>query len=306
MSDFFVFSPSGIQFKAFPDLRLSLEEGWRRTFGSDINLSPTSPDGHHVDLEARTIRSVAEAMEVLTTMLNRDQAVGYFLDVLATIAGVRRFAGESDQSLRQRIYASDKQSLATYTGMLTYLQNTLGPDISLSINDGSSVEYDMELGSIRVIVPATNASTDDEIASAIWFCKPAGIRTVGNSLGIVVDRAGKSRVVHFSRPFDTMFDVRVRVSLYSEENFPSNGNEIISGQIRDWSLGEGKFSEPAFFPGTDVIPQRFLVPILSAVPGILDAKVFVKKSSSDDWMDGVIQVQPEEKAVINDIAVEVI
>ena len=51
MSQFFEYTDSGIRFKGFQDLRKSLVESWEATFGEDIDTSPTSPDGHHIDLD---------------------------------------------------------------------------------------------------------------------------------------------------------------------------------------------------------------------------------------------------------------
>ena len=62
MADFFDYNANGVIFKGFPDVKSSLETAWKATFGDEIDLTPDSPDGHHVDLEAKTVSSVIEGV----------------------------------------------------------------------------------------------------------------------------------------------------------------------------------------------------------------------------------------------------
>ena len=126
MSQFFEFTPSGIKFKGFQEIRTSLKDAWETTFGVQLDDSPTSPDGHHIDLEAATVNSVAEMIQAVCTTMNREQATGQYLDLLAAFLGLQRNDGETDAELRARMDVADRSGMATYDGMLTYLRNHLG------------------------------------------------------------------------------------------------------------------------------------------------------------------------------------
>lgn len=297
MSDFFEYTDSGIRFKGFQDIRSELKTAWRVTFGNDIDLSPTSPDGHHVDLEARTINSVSEALELLTSSMNRNQAKGQFLDFLASFLNIRRAEGETDAQLLKRMDESDGIGYATFGGMLTYLQNELGGDIALAVNDESLTRDEMPPHTFRVTVPASNQSSDTKIGNAIWKCKPAGIKSVGNNSVNVTDAAGRTQVVYFSRPVDLPFCVKVSLSLYKEEDFPADGTELVKKAIVEWVSAN-------YRPGTDVIPARFLVPIFS-VQGISGAEISVRLSSSQTWSSDTISISSEAMAVIDEVTVSV-
>lgn len=304
-SGFFVFNDGGVKFSGFPELRSVLENRWKATFGDDIDLSPTSPDGHHVDLEARTISSVLEGLELITSGMNRQQATGLFLEFLAAFLKLSRNPGESDASLRRRMDEAESDGRCTFDAMYTYLKEHIGPDIAVALNDGSEYVDGMPPHSFRVTVPTENETSNDDIAKFVWLCKPGGIETCGNSSGTTKDASGRLRVVNFSRPSRFPFDIRVELSLYTEETFPSEGKEIVKSRIRDWCNGEGLWNLPAYNPGTDIMPIRIIVPVLS-VSGIAGAKIYVRTTKNNEWTTDTISVNSEQKADVNEIEVFVV
>lgn len=318
MSQFFEFTPSGIKFKGFQEIRKSLKDAWETTFGVQLDDSPTSPDGHHIDLEVKTINSVLESVQVVATMMNRQQAVGQFLDILAMFVNITRNDGESDDSLRARINAASATGLATYDGMLTYLRDQIHSSVNLLRNDEPTTDADGVPGhSVRAVIPQAVYealeekaeggeidSADDYIAQKVWDCKGAGIPTDGNKTGVAVDKAGLRQDVKFSIPSTVSVEVKVVLTLYTEESFPTGGDEQVRKAIVGWATGTEGWSRAEFVPGKDVIPQHFYTPILS-VPGIESATVSVRKAGESTWSTDKISISSQETAVLSSVEVEV-
>lgn len=308
MSQFFEYTDSGIRFKGFQDIRATLVSAWKATFGNGLDTTPTSPDGHHIDLEAATINSVAEMLQAVANTMNRNQATGEFLDLLAVLVGLSRNDGETDAELRKRMDNAETSGLATYDGMLTYLRNVLGSDIGLKENYEPTTDNDGIPGhSFRVVVPTDNPATSDDIAQAIWNCKPAGIKGDGNLYGTATDKAGMKHQVKFSRPTNVTIDVQVILTLYGEESFPVGGESAVRDAIYDWSVGNPPWASAEYTQGKDVIPERFYTPVLT-VPGISSAVFKVRKHGESTWQTGNIVIRSQETAVLSksDINVSVV
>lgn len=319
MSQFFEYTESGIRFKGFQDLRKTLVEAWEATFGSEIDTSPTSPDGHHIDLEAATINSVAEMIQVVATNLNREQAAGQYLDLLAAFLGLERMEDETDAELRARMDVADRTGFATYDGMLTYLQGYIGSNFSLKVNDEPTSDEDGIPGH-KFRVTLSNAvyaaieekvesgeieNADNYVAQLIWNCKPAGIGPDGNKTGIAKDKIGLNHTMKFSLPTSVEIEVSVSLTLYAEEAFPQSGETDVRDAIVGWATGTGPWANPEYVPGKDVIPARLYTPILT-VPGISSAVIKVRKAGESSWETSPISIGSQEMATLTSVSVEVV
>lgn len=319
MAQFFEFTANGIKFTGFQNVRQSLKDAWETTFGVQMDDSPTSPDGHHIDLEAKTVYSVMEAMQVITTMLNRSQAVGQFLDLLAAFVGLSRNEDETDDELRSRINSASTSGLATYDGMLTYLRDQIHASVNLLRNDEPTTNADGLPGhSVRAVVPQAVydelvekqeegeiESADNYIAQKVWDCKGAGIPTDGNKTGTAIDAAGLAQQAKFSLPQDVEIEVKVELTLYTEESFPTEGEEAVQKSIAGWATGTDGWTKAEFIPGKDVIPEHFYTPILK-VSGIESAVVSLRKAGTSTWSASRIAISSQETAKLTSISVEVV
>lgn len=319
MAQFFEFTDNGIKFTGFQDVRQALKDAWETTFGVQLDDSPTSPDGHHIDLEAKTVYSVMEAVQVVTTMLNRSQAVGQFLDLLAAFVGISRNDDETDDELRSRINSASTSGLATYDGMLTYLRDQIHASVNLLRNDEPTANADGLPGhSVRAVIPqdvydalvekedeGEIESADNYIAQKVWDCKAAGIRTDGNKTGTAIDAAGVAQPTRFSLPQDVNVEVKVELTLYTEESFPTGGEEAVRKSIAGWATGADGWPKAEFIPGKDVIPEHFYTPIL-AVSGIESAVVSLRKAGDETWSTSKIAISSQETAKLTSISVEVV
>jgi len=105
--------------------------------------------------------------------------------------------------------------------------------------------------------------TNQLIANTIWGAKPAGIATYGNVTNTIIDTAGKTHIVYFSRPVKLYIYASITltkdVSLY-----PINGDDVIKAavvkQIMNLEVGE------------DVVYQSLYQSVYS-VPGITAAVI---------------------------------
>lgn len=254
---------SGITIKSFREIREALEKDFKGTFGYDLNTSSSSPDGMLIDLFAYAAMEAAQTVQAALANLDVATAEGVFLDRIATIAGIARDPGESDASLRDRIGKAEFGGMATFNGMLTYLSDKLGGGISMKSNEEPEEMGGIPGHSVAVYVPQSATSSDDEIAAAIWHCKPAGIRTHGSSSGKVTDKAGFEHEVKFTRIESLPMTLEVTVKEYDEETLPDDYDAKIKAALVEWAKDQ-------YTPGKDIIIQRLASPIYDNVTGILD------------------------------------
>ena len=254
---------SGITIKSFREIREALEKDFKGTFGYDLNTSSSSPDGMLIDLFAYAAMEAAQTVQAALANLDVATAEGVFLDRIATIAGIARDPGESDASLRDRIGKAEFGGMATFNGMLTYLSDKLGGGISMKSNEEPEEMGGIPGHSVAVYVNQSVTSSDDEIAAAIWHCKPAGIRTHGSSSGKVTDKAGFEHEVKFTRIESLPMTLEVTVKEYDEETLPDDYDAKIKAALVEWAKDQ-------YTPGKDIIIQRLASPIYDNVPGILD------------------------------------
>lgn len=254
---------SGITIKSFREIREALEKDFKGTFGYDLNTSSSSPDGMLIDLFAYAAMEAAQTVQAALANLDVATAEGVFLDRIATIAGIARDPGETDASLRDRIGKAEFGGMATFDGMLTYLFDKLGGGISMKSNEEPEEMGGIPGHSVAVYVNQSVTSSDDEIAAAIWHCKPAGIRTHGSSSGKVTDKAGFEHEVKFTRIESLPMTLEVTVEEYDEETLPDDYDAKIKAALVEWAKDQ-------YTPGKDIIIQRLASPIYDNVPGILD------------------------------------
>jgi hypothetical protein len=108
---------------------------------------------------------------------------------------------------------------------------------------------------------------DQAIADTIWLKQPAGILSFGNISQSVTDSQGFTQVVSFTRPETKFIWVIVKRSLYDEEIYPADGDNMIKESIVDWSVDTNNIDV-----GKDVIIQRLFTPIYT-VEGILNLEL---------------------------------
>lgn len=214
---------------------------------------------------------------------------------------------ETDDAARIR----REQTLATGSGSMAAILSALYREI-----DGLTVAraYDNNLDttdaegrpphSVEVLAIG---GTDLDIAQVIWATRAAGIQPYGNinadgtidpdgdGTGITIkDSNGTDQIVHFSRPQPLYAWVTAIKTLYSEEDFPTNGDEAIRQAILEFGnrLGIGK----------DFLLQRFVGPVVS-VPGVGRVDLRIAVSNDPDTAPSGYPSTPDAATWQVDIAV---
>lgn len=108
---------------------------------------------------------------------------------------------------------------------------------------------------------------DDDIAQEIWETQPSGISSFGNTTVIIQDSEGRDQTIRFSRAISRYIHVKVKRDFYIEEDYPSNGDDLIKESIVNWSL-------VGFNTGVDVIRQRIGDPVYQ-VSGVGDIEISI-------------------------------
>lgn len=121
---------------------------------------------------------------------------------------------------------------------------------------------------------------DQDIADLIWLIKPAGIATHGTETVSVTDSQGFSHDVKFSRATSIYLWVKVTLTFYSEESYPTDGDDQVAAAV----LAFGDTHEV----GNDVIPQRFFGSIYE-IPGIENVVVEIATSATAGGPPGAYQ-----------------
>jgi len=169
---------------------------------------------------------------------------------------------ELDPAFRIRRAGTLFAGNATDDAMVRAISNNVVgvTQVSMTSNRGETTDSNgLPPHSFEVVVVGGD---EDDIAQQVWETQPSGIESYGNTEIEVTDSQGKLQTIKFSRPVPIYMHVRVSRDLYSEEIYPSNGDDLIKANIVAWSLLNQII-------GKDVIRQRLSQPIYE-VPGIED------------------------------------
>ena len=278
----------GISIPSYNEIREAIGEDLRGVFGDELAIESGTPDGMTVDVFAAAWHTLAEKLQTAVSNLDPSTATSAALDILANLLVGGRNDGETDEELRARLLSADTSGYATYDTMLTYLQSAIASGVAMDVNDEPD-EADGVPGHSFVVYVPTSASgvSDDTVAAAIWFCKPAGIKaewlTTADTddddiccSGTATDAAGRSQTVRFMRIAETAYTVHVYITEYDEETLPDDYEDQISAAIATWAESE-------FTAGKDIIWARFALPVYS-VPGVLSFTVKLLNGDGE-WED---------------------
>ena len=121
--------------------------------------------------------------------------------------------------------------------------------------------------------------SNEDVATVVWTTKPIGIELYGNTIVPITDSSGTERSPKFSRPTKINFAVNIEYTLYDEEVFPTDGEDLITAAVVSYisSLPLGK----------DLIPTRMYGIVYNAAEGIEELTIEIQTLvSSGDAPDG--------------------
>lgn len=179
-------------------------------------------------------------------------------------AGIVGTNQETDDELRVRREFSILNGFATDDAIKEAIINNVPGVSGITVTSNRTDSTDIEGRPPHSFEAVVNGGDDTAIAEEIFRVQPAGISSYGNTTVVVVDSQGISHDIKFSRAEEVYIWVRVSRDLYSEEDYPADGDDLIKDAIVDWSLNLDNIDV-----GKDVIRQRLSTPVY-AVPGIED------------------------------------
>jgi uncharacterized phage protein gp47/JayE len=178
-------------------------------------------------------------------------------------AGITGRNLETDDELRIRRTKSLKVvgsgTIDAIRARLLNISNVTAASITENINDVTSSEG-LPPHSFEALVLG---GSDQDIGDTIWSAKPAGIKTYGNVAVNVVDTAGKTQIVNFSRPVK----LYIYASIVLTKNmslYPLDGDSRIKDGIVKQIM--------ALDVGEDVIYQSLYQTVYS-IPGVTAATI---------------------------------
>ena len=210
----------------------------------------------------------ATLVEIVTPVAGLDETTN-------PSAGLTGRDAETDEQLRirrdQSLIAGNATEEAIRSGLLNRVEGI--QQATVTSNRGSAT--DSENRPPKSFEAVVVGGSDEDIGQVIWQTMPAGIQPFGNTPVSVVDSQGQTQQIAFSRPVARYIHVLVRRALYSEEQYPVNGDDAIRSAIVTWA-------EQNQGIGVDVIRQRLTVPVYSVAGiGTVEIEIAVTTNPGD-------------------------
>ena len=224
--------------------------------------------------------------------------------VINYATGVTGRDAESDTELRQNLNTRQKQATCTETAIENAISRLTGVTYVRVRSNRSLIARDnLPPKSYEAVVVGGDAQV---IAETIFNNGPAGIQAYGNTVQVVKDSQGFDWEIGFSRPVNQNIWIKIVLTLYDEEQFPSDGLAAIKSNIVEWGAAN-------LGVAVDLIFQRLSIPVYK-VPGIAYADIKVAATLDPDtppdageYQSDNISIDEVEIAVLdeNRISVEI-
>lgn len=218
---------------------------------------------------------------------------------IETVTNAAPFEGgrktETDAEFRDRYYLSvDFAGGVNIDAIVAEIYESVEAVIAVTGNENDTDitdENGLPPHSIEVVA---YGGLDEEIASAIYKRKAAGIQTFGNTTVSVINASGTTYDVHFSRP--TPINVWVRITdLVTDRYFPLDGIEQIKQNIVSCI---GADTRGGLNIGQSVIRVQLPTEVLK-VSGVVDFKLQISSDGKNfGWNN--IEIAARQKAIITE------
>lgn len=192
--------------------------------------------------------------------------------VINPIAGITGRERETDSEFRIRAANTSTVGNATEQAIINGVSNNVAGVTRVAIGSNRTDVVDADGLPPHSFELVVSGGLDADIAQSIWDTQGAGIASFGNESEVVIDSEGNNQTVFFSRPTSEFIWLKVKRDLYSEEDYPADGDAQIKQAVVDWAA----LNQPI---GKDVIRQRLNTPVYS-IPGIEDIEITLDNSAS--------------------------
>ena len=248
-------------------IRITQEgENFTIFFTTNISLNLIASPGSFSADDSGTITVPQNTLDTIVT------PVSGWDSVINPTAGTTGREVETDSEFRIRGANTSSTGNATENAIVNDISNNVAgvTKAVIASNRTDVVNGDgLPPHSFEVVV---TGGIDADIAQSIWETQGGGIASFGNVTNTVQDSEGNDQTVYFSRSVSIYIHVKVKRDLYSEEDFPADGDTQIKEAIVAWS----EINQPI---GKDVIRQRLNTPVYS-IPGIEDIEITIDGTAS--------------------------
>lgn len=245
----------------------------------DPNNEDTATPNAAVGTKVSTFQDTVNVEGVVVGNITTNQ--NSLINIITPVTGLSTVNNPSDL-VAGRTLESDEEARARFKSSSAVNGSSTVPSIEarLSQVDGVSKAFVVENQALTPTASGIPAKayecvviggSDADIAKTIWESKPAAIELHGSITTSITDDKGRSRAIKFSRPKNIYTWVKVYYSKYSEEEFPTTGEDSMAAAVL--TLGN------SFGLAVDVIPKRFYGTLYSSTKGIQDLRVLVATST---------------------------
>lgn len=223
---------------------------------------------------------------------------------ISSVTNARAFEGgrntETDAEFRERYYLSvDFAGGVNIEAIVAEIYESVEAVIAVIGEENDEDEVSptgLPPHSIEIVA---YGGLDEEIATAIYKRKAAGIQTFGNTTTPVITASGSTYNVHFSRPKPV--NVWVKISnIVTDRTFPLDGVEQIKQRIVNYI---GANTRGGLNIGQAVICVALPTEVLK-VPGVVDFDLKISADGVNFGWENVV-IASREKAVTNESMVVV-
>ena len=223
---------TGLHMPTYEERLEDLVAGYRNIFGIEAELSPAVPDYQLLSVFAKALDDVSGLVLQGFNARNPLYATGAALDLLLSVYGITRAAGETDASVRARMRNSLAARGAGSTDAILAAVKAARSvkDAKLYVNDTDAADsIGIPAHSIAVVTRGGNANA---IAQAIWDTKAPGIGAWGASTGTAYDADGNAYTVKFTRYQDSIVYVYLFVKKLAGADETAIRNAIIPAVLK--------------------------------------------------------------------------
>lgn len=172
---------------------------------------------------------------------------------------------ETDEELRERFKQSPALLGKATARAIKSAVLALEGVSDVSVGQNKTMQTDSEGRPPKSLEVVVKGGIDEDIAETLYETVGAGIELYGSTDTEIEDENGLPYKVYYSRVLNKYISTRITYTLYDEEEFPSNGVQLISDSVMSYINN--------LDAGTDVIQGRVSSNIFKNVTGIETVEV---------------------------------
>lgn len=170
------------------DTKATVEGEWKSTYGQDLSVDPSTPQGAMITAEVSTRTAVAQASAKLANQINPNLAGGVFLDALCALLGITRYAAAPTQVSNVLMSGIANTNIASGTRAKTAAGDIFVLQTGVVLN-GSGQAYGTFIAQVAGPVPCANGALSTPVDVIIGWDTvtnnqsgtPASVTTLGQN-----------------------------------------------------------------------------------------------------------------------------